>query len=886
MSRREAGPTLALALVRVASRLVPRHARDAWRREWEAELRTRWEQLSEASALTPSARLDLLLRASGSFADGVLYGRGRWSMGDLGQDVRMAARALARRPGFSAVVVLTLVVGIGATTAVFGVARDVLLRPFPYPDPDRVVAVEDIGLEGGGYGNVAYPNISDLAARSETFESLGAARWWVPALEHDAGSVVVAGATVTANFFDMLGMEAGEGRFFRPDEDGPGREPQVVISHALWMERFGGDRSLIGSEIRLSGENHRVIGVTPPEFEDPWIMDGPGREPQIWRTVSSPPSEWPRSGRSWKGIGRLRRDVQLAAAQEELSALFAALVESYPEHNAGYGVRVTPLRDRIAGPSEPVLHTLLGAVALLLLIACANLASLLLGRALERQGELVVHRAIGAPAWRILHRSLAEAGLLAAAGGVGGVVLALWLGGFARRLDAVLPRPVSGELDAGVVAFAIFVTALSAILFGLLPAVHSARSADALPSQDRGRGGSLGRRGQRLRRSLVVTELALTTALLVGSGLLVRSLQRLSAVDLGFRPDGVVSVELHGSAWYDLTPEAAQAQWNAVLEAVRAAPAVTAAGAIDYVPLGDGYSCDGFERDDQPPPEAGEGRCAEVRVVLPGALEALGVSPLRGRMLGERDGPDQPPVIVIDERTAATFWPGEDPIGARVRVHERTHEVVGIVADVRHFGPGGEVRPMVYLHAPQEGWNGITRGLALVARGSDAGALVVPIRDAVARVNASIALGSFQTVDMLLDRSLAAPRFRTLLMVAFGCIALFLAVLGIAGVMAYSVSRRTRELGLRLALGARPSEVREMVLREGGQLMVIGVALGLLGALAVAGVLERLLYDVGTRDPLVYLLVTALLAAAAMLACYVPARRASRVDPSTALASE
>lgn len=304
------GPTLALALVRMASVFVPYSARRTWRDEWEAELLARWEELHDRSALTMGARADLLRRATGSLVDAVFYGEGGWTMSGFWQDVRFAARSLARRPGFATIAVLTLVVGIGANTAIYSVARDVLLRPFPYPEPDKVVAVQEFRTTREGFsGNVTYPNIADLDEAATSFEAIGAVRWWVPALEDDRGSVVLEGATVTANFFEILGVEPGEGRFFRPDEQGEGRDALVVISHSLWVSQFGADAGLVGTDIRLSGASYQLIGVTSSDFEDPWIMGGPGDSPQVWRTVPSPPSEWPRSGRSWRGIGRVRTDV-------------------------------------------------------------------------------------------------------------------------------------------------------------------------------------------------------------------------------------------------------------------------------------------------------------------------------------------------------------------------------------------------------------------------------------------------------------------------------------------------------------------------------------------------------------------------------------------------
>ncbi|MGE0158011.1 MAG: ABC transporter permease [Gemmatimonadales bacterium] len=887
------GPRLALAIVRWASRLVPRPMRAGWMAEWEGELWARWDELDARSGLTRRSRLDLLVRAAGSVVDARNFGRsygsddaeGGWRMRGFGQEVGMAGRTLLRHRAFAAVVVTTLAIAIGASTAIFGIARDVLLRPFPYPDPEQVVVLQDVRIGRGEPSTVSYPNIADLAAAATSFEEIGAAQGWMPALDQESGSVVLRGATVTPNFFEILGTEAGAGRFFRPTDGGEGRPPSVVLAHRFWVERFGADPGVVGRDILLSGLSYRVIGITAADFEDPWITDGPGAEPQVWRTVTSEPSEWPRSGRSWRGLGRLRDDTDLDVAQEELRAIFARLVEAYPEHNAGYDVRVTPLKTHVTGPVQPVLYLLLASGGALLLIASTNLANVFIGRALDRRREMAVYRAFGASTWRIVSRSLVETALLVGAGGVGGVALAIWLGALATRLTGVLPRPVTGVVDGTVLAFTIVITVAAGMLCGIGPAFQVGRI-DRSAGGEGGRWSTGGRATQRVRRWLVVGQLALTTTLLIAAGLLGRSLYRLASVDLGLRTDGVVGVPLHSSAWSGLSEDAAQAKWDAVLAAVRGAPGVTAAGAIDYVPLGGDYSCDGVERGDLAPPAPGEGRCAEVRVVLPGALEAMDVPLLRGRMLDRSDDSDQPPVVVIDENMARAFWPGADPLGASIRVHLRTHEVVGVVGNMLHFGPGGEARPMLYLHAAQEGWNGIARGLTVVARGSDERSLPASVRAAVAGVDPSIALGEPTPLSDLLDERLTPPRLRTYVVLAFGSTGLLLSVLGVAGLMAYSVARRRRELGVRLALGAQEGEVRGLVLREAMRLVGIGVGIGSAGALGVAGMLEALLFDVDTRDPLVYAGAVTVLVLSALLACYVPARRASRVDPVEALAAE
>jgi putative ABC transport system permease protein len=526
----------------------------------------------------------------------------------------------------------------------------------------------------------------------------------------------------------------------------------------------------------------------------------------------------------------------------------------------------------------------MGSVALLLLVACGNLANLLLGRALERWREFAVQRAMGAPRWRIVRRGMVEAVLLAVVGGALGVMVAYALGTGLERIGTLfLPRAVGGVVDGWVLFFTAGVTLLTGVLFGLGPALHASRVDTAGPGLVGSRGGTRGVRGQRIQRGLVIGEIAVTVVLLVGAGLLLRSFERLGRVDLGLAMD-VVTIELHGSAWWELEPEAAGTLWSEVLDAVRGVPGVMAAGAIDYVPMSGSFSCDGVSRADRPPPPPGEGECAETRSTQPGALEALGVPLLRGRSIGRGDERDSPPVVVVDESMAEAYWPGEDAIGKRLRVHTRIHEVVGIVADLRHFGPAGVTRPTVYIPTPQEGWSGSTRGLTLVVRGpGDPGNLVPSIRQAVEEVNPVIAVGRIRSLKDLFGRQLAGPRFRTFLLGAFGLAAVVLAVLGIGGVMAHAVASRVREMGVRMAVGAQPGEVRGLIVREGLLLTSAGLLVGLIPALLLGGAADALLFEVSARDPLVFASVTLLVATVGGAASYLPARRASRVDPAAAL---
>jgi len=880
-----AAPRLPLLLVRLASVVVPPQLRRGWLREWEGELKGRWADKVGSGAGEVSTYLDLTRRALGSFRDALSFDGGMWMMEGFLLDLRAAVRSLVKRPGFSLVVVCTLAVGIGANGAIFGLARDVLLRPFPYPDPDRVVVMEGYTEEHPGLaGNVSYPNAWDLGQEATTMAGIAVINWWQPVLPAESGGLVVNGAMVTANFFGALGVEPGLGRFFSAEE-GTGGPRVVVLSHGFWAEQFGGDPGIVGQTISLTGVPYEVIGVTSADFEDPWLLGGPGENPRLWRTVGSPPSRWPRSGRSWKALGRVAEGQSIEAAQAELSGIMTGLSEAFPEDNVGRLVRLVPLRNRVAGPAKLALLTLLGSVGILLLVASLNLANLMLGRALDRQREFAVQRAMGAPRWRIVRLGSLESLVLAVVGGGLGVGLSFVLGQGLEHVGAVyLPRPVSGDLEGSVLLFMVAVTAGATLLFGLGPAFWAARVKTATPGLEEGRGNTRGRRGQRVQRMVVVGEVSLTAMLLVAAGLLLRSFQELGRVDLGFQTDGVVTMELHYSSFRRLETEEAKVEWDEILLAAGSVPSVRQAGAMDFVPLGPSYSCDGVSRADEPPPGPGEEQCAETRSTLPGALEALGIPLIRGRMIFGTDDLDAPPVVLVDESMAQAHWPEEDPIGKPLRVHDGVHEVVGVVGDIQHFGAGRAHRPTVYIPTPQEGWMGSRRGLALVIRGDGpTHELVAPVRRAVLDVNPSIAFREVTTLSYLQDQNLAAPRFRTFLLGVFGLAALVLAVLGIGGVMTHSVARRVREMGVRLAVGAKPSEVRGLIVREGLFLTIVGLALGMGSAAVLGGFLDALLFEVTARDPLVFGGAALVILVVGGLSSFLPGLRASRVNPVEAL---
>lgn len=870
---------LALLLVRLAGVIVPRADREDWRAEWEGELR--------ASAAGPEPALRRLRAVWGVIPDAYHLSREGLSMGQIAGDIRYAFRSLRKRPGFAAVAVATLGIGIGANAVLFSVVNGVLLSPFPYPEAERVVRVVGFWKERSDIGgNVSYPNLSDVDRLASSFSDVAGAQFWRPALLLEGSTRVLIGSTVTGNYFDVFGMPPALGRLFRDDDAGGGRAPTVVLGYRLWATAFNGDSGIVGRTITLNNTPYTVLGVTAEAYEDPEFSAGPGEHVEVWRTVDMNPADGFRSGRSWVGAARIRPGVGREAAEQELGVIMARLAEEYPEENAKRTMGLTDLKGDVVGSARPALLLLLGAVGVVLLIACANVASLLLSRALERRHEMAIRMALGGRRARLLGQLMVESILLAALGGTLGLAIAAaGTSAVVTLAGTALPRAEHVHLSLPVLWFTLVVAIATALVFGLAPAYHAVRGADSAAAMAVRTSAS--KETRRLHRGLVVGEIALSMVLLVGATLLVTTLRRLTTTDLGLDRPGVIAVGLHGAGWWDLENDAATVRYREILERIDALPGVEGAGAIDIVPLSSGFSCDGVRPEDRPPPAPGEGHCAEVRAVMPGATEALGIPLRAGRPLAFADDEHSPRVMVVSAGMAESFWPGKDPIGERASIHGESFEVVGVVGDISTFGPGEAARPMVYLAAAQEPWNGSARGLNLLVRGaSDVSALVGPIREVIRSIDPTIPLFGIRTLDDLLSERTAGARFRSVVLSGFAGVALLLAVVGIGGVLAYAVRQRYKELGIRQALGASPGRLRAMIVGEGLGLVLVGAGVGAVAALGLSSLLRPFLFEVSAREPVILLGGAVFLTATVLLGCYFPARRAARIDPVAALRSE
>jgi putative ABC transport system permease protein len=814
------------------------------------------------------------------------------------RDVSYGTRNLLRSPGFTSVAVIALALGIGANTAIFGVVNAVLLRPLEYRDADRLVTILHNGSQP-----VATANYLDWRDQSRSFEGMGAADFWSPNVTStDASDSRPAehllGLKVTQNMLPLLGVPPLMGSLFTKGEDHEGADHEVILSYALWQRRFHGDPDIIGKQMKLDGEGYLVIGVMPATFKFPpfWAVHA-----ELWAPDALGASIYQRGGNHLRVFARLKPGVTLAQARADIATVTARLEKQYPATNRNVVVR--PLKENVVGKIETPLMMMLGAVGFVLLIACANVAHMLLARAADRQKEVAVRVALGAGKARLVAQFLTENLLLAAIGAATGLLLALaGTKALVRLSPAYIPRVQTVATDGRVVLFLIGIALATALCFGLAPALHAAAGnlSDAL--KEGGRGDSDGVRRHRLRSLLVASEFALAFMLLIGAGLMVRSFYALQSVDTGFNPHNVLSMVVSVAGTKEADAGRREMFYRELLEKIKALPGVASVGGINHLPLEGDLWDTGFEIEGRAKPRPGEVPDAVYRIVLPGYFEAMRLPVKRGRSITYRDNANAQAVAIINECAAERYWPGENPIGKRFVINGQTNgqphwiTIVGVTANATLHDMDGEMSPEMYLAALQtpaflgEGTDPVIPHisyLTLVVRGDgDPAHLATAVQGVVRSIDKNLPISQVLTMDEAVAHATAQPRFEMLLLGLFGAVALVLAAVGIYGVMNYSVSRRTREIGIRMSLGASRADVLRMIILQGAFQALTGAVVGLVGALLLSKLMGQLLFGVKPKDPLTFLVVTVVLGLTAMVAAGVPARKAMRVEPMAALRSE
>ena len=802
--------------------------------------------------------------------------------GEIGQDVRYAARQLRRSPAFALVAVLTLALGIGATTAIFSVVHGVLLRPLPYRAPERLVRI--FSFSDHGRGSVSPLDFADWRDQARSFEGIAAISDVTLTLTaRGAEPERLDGASVSANLFSVLGVRPTVGRAFAPGEDAPGAARVAVLSEELWRRRFGADPAVPGRTVLLDGESYTVVGVLPRGTGYPADAD-------VWTPIDLSREAQSRGARYLRVVGRLAPAVSLQQADADLAAVAKRLEQQDPSHNAGYGVSLVGLHESIVGDVRTPLLVLLGAVGLVLLVACVNVANLLLVRAVEREGEIAVRTALGAGRGRILRQLVTEGVLVSLLGGSLGAVLAAWgTRLFVAAAPEGIPRLREVGVDITALALTTAVVALTGVVFGLVPAVHAAAPDLGRTLRVGGRGLTTRAGGHRVRGALVTSEMALAVMLLVGAGLLLRSFARLRDVNPGFRPAGVLTLTVTLPPGTYAKDAHLQAFTAALVARLAAIPGVRSAAAVTSLPLTGTHFGLSFTVDGRPAPDPADEPSAQIRTATPDYFATMGIPLRRGRQFTPRDRDGAPQVVVVNEELVRRYFPGEDPIGKRVQLGwtrdsvRMGGEIVGVVGDIKQFDLAGAPVPEIYTPYDQFPLEYVA---AVVRTTADPALIAGPARAQVRALDPDLPVYRLMPMERVVAESVAQPRFYALLLGSFAGVALALAAIGIYGVVAYAVGRRTREMGLRMALGARPADVLALVVRQGLRAAIVGLAVGLVAAAAASRLLRSLLYELTPMDPATFAAAALALTAVAALACYVPARRAARTDPMVAMRSE
>jgi predicted permease len=812
-------------------------------------------------------------------------------MSTLVQDLRYALRLLRKTPAFTAVAVLALALGIGANTAIFSVVDAVLLRPLPYENPDHLVKIwtQFVGIGLPNNQNwISAPEFVDFRTLSKSFSHIAA-------ISDDSFNIAagglperVEGAEVSSSFFPLLGVQAKLGRVFLPEEEQPGRDNVALLSEGLWRRRFGADPNLVGRKLTINGRSFQVVGILPRGFQYP-------ADAELWAPLAFSNDDLSPGNRGSHGLqvlARVKPELSLALARSDMNAVARRMVEMHPEYpyqQYRFGLIVTPLLEEMVGNVKTALWILMGAVGFVLLIACANVANLLLARASAREREIAIRTAMGAGRARLARQLLTESVILGLLGGVAGLVLAAWgLGVLATISAASFPRVADARLDGGVLAFTMLISIGTGLLFGLAPIFQVSRvTHESL--KEGGRGSTAGRASQSLRRTLVVAEIALSLVLLAASGLLLKSFLRLMEVDPGFRPDGVLTMRIAlPDAKYPQPPRI-RAFYREVAERVSKLPGVEAAGLVSALPLSGSGSSGTITVDSRAVSGNDASPEADLRPATPGYFKAMGISLVGGRYFDERDTGTAAPVAIIDETMARTYWPNEDAVGKRLKRGDAQSTnpwmtIVGVVRHVRYRTLEEYSRVTLYWPHAQDPRSSMS--LAIRTSSPDPYTLAATVQREILAVDPDQPVYKVRTMPELMADSVARRRLAMLLLAIFAGAALALAAVGIYGVMSYSVQQRAHEMGIRMALGASRANVLQLVLGQCLSLTLVGVALGLAGSLIMAGLISSLLYHVKSRDPVTFALVALVLTVVALMASYLPARRATKVDPVVSLRYE
>lgn len=810
-------------------------------------------------------------------------------MDSIFKDIRYGVRGLLKHPGFTAIVVITLALGIGASTAIFSVVDSVLLRRLPYRNAERIVAIQELNPAGKRIQSTS-GNFLDWRAQNTVFEHLAAVRTSPVNLALADQAERVELAQVNANFFDVFGLTPQYGRLFIPQDEQAGHQPVAVVSFSLWQRRFGSDPALVGKPVTLDGNNYTVVGIAPPDFQYP-------DKTEVWLPpLQRVPELFPDQDLQGRRMGYLavvallKPGVSLPQAASEMETITARLRQQYPDTNNRRFNRVVSLHEHLIGDTNKLLWLLLGAVTFVLLIGCANVANLLLANGASRQKEIAIRSALGASRLRVMRQLFTESTILALTGGAVGLLIAYWgLQAITKLLPRDFPRLDEIHMDLRVLAFTFAASVLTGILFGLAPALQISRPdlQDSMRESGRGLAGSL--RKSRFRQALIVGEVALSVVLLAGAGLLFRSFMHLQSVNTGFSSQQVLTATLTpaGTQYDDLDDFVKF--YNQVIEKVSAVPGVQDVGLINTLPLDKGPTAS-FRVEGRPVTTPDKWPSVNYRVVTPNYFRAMSVPMLQGRTYNERDSENAPRVMIVNQELAQEVFPGENPVGKRINFGNVDanqqpvwFEIVGVAANVRSLELREEPQSELYFSASQTIWP----SMSLVIRSSvDPASLGASVRQIVNEVDKSVPVSKVQTMDHVVSQSITQPRFNLFLLGLFGAVALLLSAAGIYGVTAYTVTQRTHELGIRLALGAQVGDVLKMILRQGMAVIGVGMVLGLVAAFGLMRLLRSFLFGVGENDPVTFVAITFVLLVVALLACYIPARRATKVDPLEALRAE